>query len=49
LADVLDGTLQNGTLVLVAVRHKTGNLVDPFIDCLTASALNWFSGSALMQ
>lgn len=40
LADVLDGTLQDCALVLVAVWYKAGDLVDAFVDGFTAASLN---------
>jgi hypothetical protein len=40
LANIFDGALQNGTLVLVAVWYETGNLVDSLVDSFTSSPLN---------
>lgn len=41
LADILDGTLQNGTLVFVAVRDKLSDLVDALVDGLATTTLNY--------
>ena len=35
LADVFDGALQDSTFVLVAIWHKTGNLIDTLVDGFT--------------
>lgn len=40
LADILDGTLQDRTLILVAVWHKARDLVDAFVDGFTATSFN---------
>jgi hypothetical protein len=40
LVDVFDGPLEYRALVLVAVRHKTSNLVDALINGFTTSAFN---------
>lgn len=40
MSNVLDGALQDGSLVLVAVGHETSKLVDALVDRLTAAALN---------
>lgn len=41
MAHVFDSTLQDRALVLVAVRNKTGEFVDPLVDGLTTAAFNW--------
>lgn len=41
LADVLDGTLQNGALVLVTVRDKLSDLVDALVDGLATTTFHW--------
>jgi hypothetical protein len=41
LADVFDGALEYGALVLVAVWHEAGDLIDAFIYGLTTPTLNW--------
>lgn len=40
LANVFDGALQNGTLVLIAVWYEAGDLVDSLVDSLTSASLN---------
>lgn len=41
LADILDRTLQNGPLVLIAVGDKLRDLVDALIDSFTPTTFNW--------
>jgi hypothetical protein len=45
LTDILDGPLEYGALVLVAIWHKAGDLVDAFINGLTTSTFHWRSVS----
>lgn len=40
LANVLDGTLQDGTLVLITIRHQARDLIDALVDRLTTSAFH---------
>lgn len=40
LANVLDGALQDRTLVLVAIGYEASNLVDSLVDGFTSSSLN---------
>lgn len=44
LANVFDGALQNGALVLVTVWYKAGDLVDSLVDSFASSSLNWKEG-----
>lgn len=41
LGDELDGALEDGAFVLLATWDNLGQLINPFVDGLSAAALNW--------
>jgi hypothetical protein len=40
LENIFNRTLEDRALVLIAVRHKTSNLVDTFINSFAAATFN---------